>query len=684
MRLAPAWLCCLAAVALGAPVTAKAQTKAAPSPPAEVFREMRRNLREKDRLSPEQLELLLKHTLSDKVGADETEARTTFRVLGRSVAPLVLDRLRETLRSEDPKDKTDKQAAVAALGLLGSHAAPALPELKKILAGEDLDLAARAVASAERLGPVAAPVVPELMKLAFESKITQLSYDARRTIGALGDGAKLAVPQLRKYLATQGLDSTLQAVDVVALLGNSAKEATPELLQLAASTQDPILRHRVVSAIARMDDPRAIEFLQRTLKTEKVVAIRHLAANALASRSKASVKEAWREAAPPPPKKAEKPMELPYAANTTQLCEALNWLDLNPEWPAPKGVRAEFKQAGEGWDIGVQSLQLLLRSRLNVISGPNLSGPNRSGPDGEPTPCPQNPSAPIQAELEAFSQSLLSLMERAQLPNDAFWSGGDLYAKVFRTTLLKQVGQDTTELDRALVLDVERMRTSGLGGSAFNTYAWGVSMVALQGAAPRETFKFFEEWVDSHRDPLALRYAPDPAAFPETRRGSSARNVPVYLALYLRNKDIKRAGTLVDAITNWMENAGELAKEVPINQTHNEKNDNIAPYYFFSSLPYVTSAIKILEGEGRLPAAAKKKIVEAKSRLREALPKLMQQGKLQLLPGIPGRSNNLYYSAPAYTYPLYGLALIPLLQEGDACYRPGLKDDLGIVPLPQR
>jgi hypothetical protein len=71
-----------------------------------------------------------------------------------------------------------------------------------------------------------------------------------------------------------------------------------------------------------------------------------------------------------------------------------------------------------------------------------------------------------------------------------------------------------------------------------------------------------------------------------------------------------------------------------------------------------------------------------KKELRSGLPKLMNSdGTLGLLPGGQNYKETRYTSSPAYTYPLYGLALIPLLEPGDSCMKESLAGDLGIVNL---
>jgi hypothetical protein len=158
----------------------------------------------------------------------------------------------------------------------------------------------------------------------------------------------------------------------------------------------------------------------------------------------------------------------------------------------------------------------------------------------------------------------------------------------------------------------------------------------------------------------------------------------VYLALYL-NKDrsslkVDRKAQLVEAIKNWHEYSGFLVDEVPSGKTHNLKNDGIAPYYFYSSLPYVTSAIKILEKDPKLSAEQKADIAKIKLSLRSELPKLIDSTGLQLLQG--GKENykkTSYVSSPSYNYPLYGLALIALLEKSDPCYAPEYENNFGIV-----
>ncbi len=99
--------------------------------------------------------------------------------------------------------------------------------------------------------------------------------------------------------------------------------------------------------------------------------------------------------------------------------------------------------------------------------------------------------------------------------------------------------------------------------------------------------------------------------------------------------------------------------------------------------PYVTASLKLLERDPEVSAEEKTKANELKRKLREALPKLVSENGLELLQGGKDFTHSGYPSSPAYNYPLYGLALLPLLEEGDSCYQSKFKNEFGILQMTQ-
>ncbi|MFN7684524.1 MAG: HEAT repeat domain-containing protein [Oligoflexia bacterium] len=635
---------------------------------SQVWRELRRTFKEGSKLDPSQIDLLLKAGLEPTL---VKEAQTTIRVLARQLAPLLMETLRERLRSGTP---ALRRSAADTLELLGVHAAPAALELRQALRDPDAQLSCAAAKTLGALGTAAQPAIADLMWAAFESDNPHLRFRAALSLGNLGSTtAQEAMVRLRVLLKSPDFETQWRAFGILVRLGNSGLEALPELLELSHST-DPGLRYRALSGLsALLAVPVApvVHALQTAFESDPNPEIRVMASEALVRHGFLLPHQAWpqktrstKKAGPTPssPVIPDTRSVLPALGISTELCQALTWIREHREWSAVEGIRAELGFEGDAWEVAVHSLQFLLLTGLS----PNLSQDRQNSQWTDY-------SLSLESVLDRSSKSFLAL-------SDDSWSAADLYAKIFRSTLLQKLNQDSTAIHSSLVEDLGRMRTSGLGHSALSTYSWSAAMVALHRVAPENSFKIFESWIDSHIDPLALRYVPESMTFPENRKSSAARNVPAHLALYLRKRELSRAQTLVDAIVNWMNNAVELIREIPRNGTHNDLNDGIAPYYFYSSLPYLTSAIKLLERNPKLPEGSAATLASVKTRLRAWLPKLMSGGTLRLIPGVPESSNNLYHSAPSYTYPLYGLALLALVEKDDACYRPELESDFGIVP----
>ncbi|MFN7685601.1 MAG: HEAT repeat domain-containing protein, partial [Oligoflexia bacterium] len=447
-------------------------------------------------------------------------------------------------------------------------------------------------------------------------------------LGKMGAHAKDAVPALIKALSDT--ESYVRADAAIALgkMGAHAKDAVPALREALLD------KEKYVWGSAQM----ALDLIAPVAPVAPVA----------------------------PEDKLTAPKQFPKNSDF-DVCKALSAVSKNPIWDNPEGYRSEGMRPQDGWDVAMSSLQALYLSKAGPVSK-NSEATCSSNNDME--------------QLAGFAQSLISLIERNERSKDHRWSSTDIYAKIYRLQLLR--GKNALEAARirtSLIEDLRELKELGIGGSAFNAYAWGAAVVALAPEIPAEILTKLEEWVNQHSDKMALHYGPYQTFDKPSRRASAARNVPVHLALFLGKKGKVERSRLLEAIEVWKKYSSDLAGEVPRDGTHKGR-DALAPYYFYSSLPYVTSAIKILEQEGALEPDELARLRVVKKELRSGLPKLMNSdGTLGLLPGGPNYKKTMYTSSPAYTYPLYGLALIPLLEPGDSCMKDSLASDLGIVNL---
>ena len=111
------------------------------------------------------------------------------------------------------------------------------------------------------------------------------------------------------------------------------------------------------------------------------------------------------------------------------------------------------------------------------------------------------------------------------------------------------------------------------------------------------------------------------------------------------------------ALENYKKYLPSLMAQIKRDDTHLGE-DSLAPYYFFSTVPYATSAIEFLFEKEELSDEEKEKLNTVKQELKTGLLSLIQKNGL-----FEAQGEELYPSSSGYTNPLGGLALIPLAQE---------------------
>lgn len=120
----------------------------------------------------------------------------------------------------DPKQgQIGREAGVKALGSVGKGQASALGALRTALSGGELRVAAaRALTS---WGPAAAPALPEV-KMALRGDDAMLRWRALQAISAIGPAAKSARPLLEKALVRPGRDLRFEAARALGAIEDPA------------------------------------------------------------------------------------------------------------------------------------------------------------------------------------------------------------------------------------------------------------------------------------------------------------------------------------------------------------------------------------------------------------------------------------------------------------------------------
>jgi hypothetical protein len=235
-----------------------------------------------------------------------------------------------------------------------------------------------------------------------------------------------------------------------------------------------------------------------------------------------------------------------------------------------------------------------------------------------------------------------------------------LLGKAEKTDERKTLQESIDSIEQSLNFDIERWRDarSSYTGSLFITYSLATSLLGSR-TPPEKELGQFREFVDLHGIDT-LPYSPPPDGvesypFGETQRGSSARGVPAALALLLREKEKKPAQylNLLKALYNYNFHSYALVFHVNRKETH-VGHDALAPYYYYSTIPYATASVnQLLEQD--LPAEHRKELEDVAETLRRGLLSQFEGGNFARM----GKEVN----SEVYATPFGGLALLPYCEK---------------------
>jgi HEAT repeat protein len=136
-----------------------------------------------------------------------------------------VDKLVATLND---KDERVCWHAARALGAIGTDAEKVVPALVAKLDSESKELRVNSALALARFGPDARPAVPKLIGLLNKEDDPNVRVVAVRTLGAIGPGAKAAVPVLNEVLDDEVPGVAFAAVEA---LGRIGKSSVPVLVQ---------------------------------------------------------------------------------------------------------------------------------------------------------------------------------------------------------------------------------------------------------------------------------------------------------------------------------------------------------------------------------------------------------------------------------------------------------------------
>jgi HEAT repeat protein len=193
------------------------------------------------------------------IGSVATQAAGALGFLGSRGRP-VLPVLSRLARAE--KEEALRRLAIYSIGRIGGVdgdcAREALPILVDLLRDNDdarvRDMAAHGI---ELMGSRAANAVPTLLDI-FDVKHVKDPVQTKRlririlsVLGAIGPGAKQAVPQLVRVVQSETTDreELTEAMQALAKIGPAARDAVPALNRVAEKNKDPYLRYCATLAL---------------------------------------------------------------------------------------------------------------------------------------------------------------------------------------------------------------------------------------------------------------------------------------------------------------------------------------------------------------------------------------------------------------------------------------------------
>ena len=314
------------------------------------------------------------------------------------------------------------------------------------------------------------------------------------------------------------------------------------------------------------------------------------------------------------------------------------------------------------------------------------------------------PASGIQdAILKLAELPNISTITQGRIVSEIPVSGPDLFTRQFYSTLVRDFLSDNSDQMDQLLLEktlkeTEKRHFTMLGNhrlykdesvpnvtrtnSVMTTFAVAASLISLPTVTPNSPFEDFRDLAERlSRNQFSLQVPYFIGGNLRSKRSSAARNVPFYLALYLRDpKGGEKWEPLLRAALH------EFVRKLPALMAHTRRNgthlskyleniDGVAPYYYWGSIPYVSSAIEVLKRRGTTP---RRELETLHHDIKLSLLSMLQDNGLFSMMGNDGPisldpelgQGELYPGSKLYNQALGGLALIPLCaqQQGKASY----------------
>ena len=567
--------------------------------------------------------------------------------------------------------KNQRLPAAFALGEMGVNADSAVADLKSALKAKDREFRAYVARALGQMGENAKSAIPDLVAV-LKADNSYVFEQAAIALGKFGNSASPIVSDLTADLKNENAEIRLKAIVALGLIGVPAAGAVPEL-KLALEDTNPEFRAPAAEALANLGE-QGIAAL-----TEFVVKARSKGPSKLADYAEELIHK----------KLSETPLaEIPLIPKSNQIttspgtvCEKLcKLVDTTRAQAFGVKIYDYFIGAGEvlhSADAAYLNLDALFVNKASAIC---KSKENKEFLELQLKKYLSEPSEEQKILNKKIDREDFSMMKIYKdqfdllIVKDLLSRRSELGLSESQTSRLGQMQKNLGE---------SLSETFGIyegigGGSAMNLYAQACSGIAGCGSPellknPKYQ-KATQELIDlSAVNPTSLPYSSgkDISGQPLPKRpakGSAARAVPVNLLVYLmKPKDEDAQDHLVSALENYDRN-----KEVLVQHTlfyygaHNYKQEAVAPYYFYSTIPYAMSALKILKESPTTTSQNLAKVKEIEANLKTLLVRLIDNEKNAFQPHQILQSEKTHYAAsPRYANALGGLAL--LAAYGDEC-----------------
>lgn len=619
-----------------------------------------------------------KERLKKEAKSSVTEAlAVAVGKIGQNNTDLLLELLDIALHH---KNEGYRNSAAKAIGEMGTCVKLALPQLEEALKFPDSKAQERALIILGNIAQnypdyevrsemkkISASLLPKLCHMGLHHEDNDMRDYAREVIGILEEKTVEILPQLLHALFSDKTPLRDHAIMIFKKISSYIEPILPQLKR--ASESDDHEKQYLAALILSFSDEKSDEkseemkarlpfYLQALL--DESPAVRTYAVDLIESIRADMIEE----------EKYQLETDLRelflYRSNLSRmdkqsiLCRLVEM--------APKWTRHHFKNPEHGiaqgdWDFALQSLGALFIAK----AAPYCESAERIlNQVIQELTLPEKPATPSPfAQLGNLAKQILPFSEH--LRNSTMIYGKQFYVLLLKEILAKDPLQNSQrksleqELIRAtesLTADIRISRFHSVvqTGSLFQTHLLATSLLAVP---DDEGINLLKSAIHPD-DPLMVSYIPGMLKN-TTHRDSAARAITTYFILYQLEKETNQKkqyrNTLIKALEQGVAHLASLVMHFNRDEIHLGEDD-LAPYYYFSNIPFATAATRLLQSEKETTEEEQAKLKGIEEWLTISLLNHIQDDGLFKTPG-----PLIFHSAPAYINPLAGLALIPLIHS---------------------